>query len=581
MVVVFVCAVTAVEPPRSLPVEEYPRLEVTPSNLGAGDSAVLWLVKGMHNNGCVPTYETSYTLGREPMEIYPPVYTIAVRYTGAWPGPGSVCTMALTEYGPRFTVRDLQPGTYRVKDGESIVGTFSVAIAESHSVEGTVTDDPYPTKRMPQPIGGARVYRERMECLTPPVESTRSCQYAYSVIDSTVTDKQGHYEFPKTAGGSYRLRFAATGYAARSVDCVVQSDTTIDVKLVADDAVGRVSGRVMSVECPGHLQMPCVLRAAAGCTVTVFPSNYEYPVAYSAKADSPAKASLSIIPYPAYQAITDAEGNYTIENIPLSYNSFPVTVTARKAGYVTVSTDATISNLTTTTVDFQLEPAFANAVSDRIDGVVFTVATEKSHYRVGDALRVRYSVHNRSMATVRYDFTSTCQFDMTIRGDETGEVYRYMDNRGCGDALSSIELEPGEIETFQFPTRYIDEGNSSLDITAFMIGYERSAVTVEVTLPGATEITKGGVRATSEPVVRWSKRRGELLVTVDRPRTISLDVYRLDGRRVEAVSGRQRLRTGVNGLDMTGGIRAGGVYIVRLGGEGIRETVKIGTGLHR
>lgn len=558
----------------------FPRIEVTPRNPGVGDSAVVWLVKGVHSNSCVPTYRTSYTVTREPIEIYPPVYTVEVSYEESWPDPGSICGMVMTEYGPRFTLEELKLGTYRVVDGGSIVGSFSVT--ESHSISGTVTDDPRPSRRMPKPLEKVKVYLMRMEqmyTVDDPEASTALYPVPYGTIDSAVTDAEGRYGFSGYGDGQYRLSFVAAGYRGRVVNLALSTDTTIDVQLVPEDAAGAVSGTVSTVKCPSNplMGMPCVLEPLPGCTVTVYPAD----CGLIAPGPVPlAKGAADLVPLcPGYTAVTDEQGAYMIEDIALSYNEYPVTVTARKAGYVTATTSATLSNTMTTRVDFQLESAYVNSASDTVDGVVFTVATERRHYRAGELLRVRYTVYNGSMATVTYHFTSTCQFDMELTDDGGEVLYRYMDGRGCGDALTTIELGPGEAESFTFPSYTIGGGVDTLTAAAHMIGYDRSRVSVNVGVGGATSAAAAPVGVKRDgPALGWSARRNVLTVTLDREGTVGLDVFRLDGRRIAKLSGRRLLKRGANTIGFPKDGLSGGVFVVRATGPdfALIRTISVG-----
>ncbi|MBD3392695.1 MAG: hypothetical protein GF418_11395, partial [Chitinivibrionales bacterium] len=140
----------------------YPRLDVSPSNPAVDDTVTLWLVKGLNSDGCVPSYTASYTIETLPLEIYPPMRVVHLSYTQEWPPPGTVCIQVETEYGPKFTLPDIDVGSYTVKDGDSVVGSFYVGDSsvpvEEYTIDGTVYDDPAPLKRASQPIEGAKVY---------------------------------------------------------------------------------------------------------------------------------------------------------------------------------------------------------------------------------------------------------------------------------------------------------------------------------------------------------------------------------------------------------------------------------------
>ena len=96
------------------------------------------------------------------------------------------------------------------------------------------------------------------------------------------------------------------------------------------------------------VQTPCLLTPIEKCTVTVRKEIYYV---------GPVKMDAAIAPIPigpVYTAVTDAQGRYTIDSIPVTVNGEWIVVTARKAGFVAQAIDSTLWNTMTTRVNFSL-----------------------------------------------------------------------------------------------------------------------------------------------------------------------------------------------------------------------------------
>ncbi len=110
-----------------IPEPTYPQIMITPSKPVEGDTVDFWLIKDMYSNSCVPTYTNgSYEIEKQPEDIYPPDFTIYLSYTEIWPSESLECLAVMTEYGPKFTFKDMEVGNYTVMDNNSIAGSFRV-----------------------------------------------------------------------------------------------------------------------------------------------------------------------------------------------------------------------------------------------------------------------------------------------------------------------------------------------------------------------------------------------------------------------------------------------------------------------
>ncbi|MBD3315277.1 MAG: hypothetical protein GF344_05785 [Chitinivibrionales bacterium] len=567
----------------------YPHIQVTPTNPVVGDTVAVWLVKGMHSNDCVPRYEDiTLKVAQEPTTIQQPKFSVEVTYDEIWPKPDRPCTTLMTEYGPRFTLANLDVGTYCIKDGDTVANVFSVTYAPS--VRGIVTPDLYPLQHFVKlaPIKGAKVYLRRVyasNALPEPESNKIGSPYpiAYLIVDSTITDNTGYYDFSCQVGELYDMVFVADGFRERTLSFFLRADTTIDVRMVPDDAAGTVSGKVSELRCPslGEGGVSCFLDPVPRCTVTAYPEAYFQPHLKAYDTLSLEDMRRGTI---AYTAVTDEKGNYTIADIPLSYNRYPLRITARKAGYKTETSTVTISNTDTTIQSFFLESDYPNTASDTVDGVVFAIAADKTRYTSGDPLKVRYTITNGSMATVRYDFTSGCQFDLYVTADSGELVYHHMQGRRCTEALTNITLSPGEKEVFDFSPVNISCDSRMLQITARMIGYDRSAVSVMAEVDCPSAVSPQILASSRGPKVRWSMRTGRLVLHLDQTQDVSVEAFSLDGRRIRNLCLSRRFAAGTHAIDLNTRLTAGGVAVLRITGEHFEATKKVslvGSGLSK
>lgn len=211
-------------------------------------------------------------------------------------------------------------------------------------ISGTVTDDPFPTKRVPFPIKDVRVRLwQQLAILNSPSASSSIPVPGQILRDSATTSTTGSFAFKPISPGTYQVSFDNPLYVSREISVSAASDTSFTVLLLAAGAHARVAGTVWAA-CSGFLGMPCILKPIPGCTVTVAPTG---PVAFSAFITYP------IIPVTCV-AVTDSQGRYAIDSIPVSVNGERVSVSAVKTGFGPQTVDTVIWNTMTTTVNFSL-----------------------------------------------------------------------------------------------------------------------------------------------------------------------------------------------------------------------------------
>ena len=238
-------------------------------------------------------------------------------------------------------------------------------------ISGTVIDDTYPMKR---PIANVMVRLWELYAINTLLINPNPIQMV--LLDSTTTGALGTFAFkPVTAStyspGMYSVSFDNPSYVSRQIRVFTQADTSLTVFMLAAGAKARVAGTVWAW-CSGLLGMPCILQPIPGCTVTVSTSNAGWT------------DRITINPV---IAITDSQGNYVIDSIPVVVNGERISVSAGAAGYTAQTLDTTIRDNVTTTVNFSLAKA-AIGPSD-------TVYVTPQHPTASDSLHFTlYNAYN-------------------------------------------------------------------------------------------------------------------------------------------------------------------------------------------
>jgi hypothetical protein len=337
-------------------VQLYPQYRLTPKIPVMNDSVSFWFVKGMNGNSCVPRYLASFSIVQTSNMVCvrapcPQDFTISLTYS-VLPSPmGIACLAVMTEYGPRFNFGKLAVGNYTVvdsSDNKKTLMTFTVAEKSGvFGVRGTVTEDVGMLK-MFVPVQGAKVYLKRPRSVTLPIYPPI---ILYDLLDSTTTGVTGAYAFKSALYDTITLGFVAQGYQSLDKPIIVPPDTVVNAALLPVNAISRVTGTVWEATPPktiGCAPSPvgCVLGPVPGCTVTV-----QLPVLLLDKRKN-TTATLPLMQY--YRTISDKQGNYTIDSIPLTANRRVVRVLASAPGFVTQTKQDTLQVGTGPAVYFAL-----------------------------------------------------------------------------------------------------------------------------------------------------------------------------------------------------------------------------------
>ncbi len=117
-----------------------PQVILSPEDPTTADEVSLSIILGVHNNSCVPQYDTDYTL--DSVHVFcvvppcPPLYEIDLSYTvrAAEQDPSQACLDVITSYGPSWNFGYLNASEYTVTHEEDTIIVFTVTEAPDVSV---------------------------------------------------------------------------------------------------------------------------------------------------------------------------------------------------------------------------------------------------------------------------------------------------------------------------------------------------------------------------------------------------------------------------------------------------------------
>jgi len=567
----FIYSISIIPPER-----DYPVLEINPESPVEGEVVIVEYIKGMHNNGCVPSYKTSYEIELLPYDIYPPHYAINISYEEQWPGPEVRCLMIPTEYGPSYTFEKLNVGTYNVYDNKTMIGSFKVGL-KRNVLKGTVIDDPYPLKIKSQPIAGATVYigpqiyyLAQNDTIHTLAEDNESNAFILNEMysDSTITDKKGNYQFTRVPMGTYRIVVKAKGFQAKTVNTSIQNDTIINFTLLSEDAVSSFYGQITTVHCPGpQISAPCMIKAVAQCTVKVQLEN-----CFELIGPTPMDQSLWKPRCLVYSAISDENGKYVIENIPVSENGQRVTITASADGFKQMVKESTLYNTQKKRVDFQLEKSFVNSDTTSNDGLLFIVSTEKKRYNPGENLKVRYGIYNGGMGNITYGpFSGNCEYDLKVTDPEGRILYLLSESKHiCTRNIVYVEIGPDSLLTHNFGGWNIPlESVEYLNVTASLRGekYSKSSATVKVLVNPSTSVAQTKTFVPAEKGIGFNSKVGMLTVSVEKNQPVSIDLYGLNGAHIAQIIRNEYLTKGIHRFSILENSDVSGMAVVKIKGK--------------
>ena len=221
----------------------------------------------------------------------------------------------------------------------------------------------------------------------------------------------------------------------------------------------------------------------------------------------------------------------------------------------------------------------ANVHTDTIDGVVFSLAIEKKTYKPGDSLRARFLIRNRTMATVVYDFTSSCMFELQVAGSRGNSIYSFLEKQACKPQPSRIALAPSAEKVMEFPSvPLVVKQTDSLTIKAAMAGYPLSSVQAKAAYKAAI-VASGPVALegsrSDKPVVEFNREKKMLVIRIEHAQRLTISAFVLTGKKMNKLSVEKFLAPGTHLINFNNRKLADGVVIFKVEGAGFSESKTI------
>jgi hypothetical protein len=568
-------------------VSAYPYILVQPDTSYADkDPVILQIVKGRASNSCwAPTYEeVSFAVEISPLTIYPPQYSVTVQYKEIPVPKDRVCPDVYNPviYGPVFKLGILKEGRYTVIDSGRSVGTFAVTVENKvplYVIKGKVVDDPYPLKRMSLPIPKVRIEVKKQIATPIVVDQVSRPVPIEQPVCTTFTDSSGNFALKELGRGIYRLYCTHPDFNPATLGLTLSSDTAVAITMTATSAAAAVTGRVTEISVVSDIVSAGI--PVEGCTVQV-----ARPAIYITDAGGTAsiEPGLSAV---TLTTVADKSGMYAVPKIPIAYNGERWRITAIKNGYVTESRLVALYNMGTDTVDFAVQRSFINFNSDTVRGIIFTIATNKSLYTVGEGVTTRYTITNTTADPVTFSpFAMQCEYDMTVASADGTVLFRLSDVTQCLESFAPVEItvQPGQTVLKTFPVYYVPDFTTiasqktpRLIIAARLRGekYDETELSVGITVQRATTSALPAVPLHSNlPSISCAPVRNGVVLKLSGPQNVSLTVYSLDGKINRDCSFKKELSAGSH-LFPFFSAGPGGVYIVNIAAGHYSKAFKI------
>lgn len=84
------------------------------------------------------------------------------------------------------------------------------------------------------------------------------------------------------------------------------------------------------------------------------------------------------------------------------------------------------------------------SVVSESEGIRLTLQTDKPEYAPGEPVVLTFEVKNMTSVVHSFNFSDACQHEFSIRNGDT-LVWNLGHDRMCAQALTSFDLEPGEV----------------------------------------------------------------------------------------------------------------------------------------
>ncbi|MGB7566927.1 MAG: hypothetical protein WBM07_03640, partial [Chitinivibrionales bacterium] len=158
----------------------------------------------------------------------------------------------------------------------------------------------------------------------------------------------------------------------------------------------------------------------------------------------------------------------------------------------------------------------------------------------------RYTVENTSSAPETLLINPGCQYDMTIVKPPRDTLYHYLKLRACTDLIETIVLQPNQVLTMDFPGWESDSAYDSLRVSAMLAGLAASAASIDIRFeqPVTGINAHAAVVPFKDAMIAYERPSNVLTLSVASARSIKVDLYGLDGRKIAALFDREQCGPG-------------------------------------
>ena len=216
-----------------------------------------------------------------------------------------------------------------------------------------------------------------------------------------------------------------------------------------------------------------------------------------------------------------------------------------------------------------------SARADTVDGVIFSATSGSASLHPGELLRVKYRIKNNSMATVTYDFPTSCQFDLQVADSKGTLVYSLLAANRCASSPTRITLLPGTEKTVDLNAPFSLRRTDTLRVKAMMAGYPLSRIQVKVLQHAAATAVQPSTLEGIDPLkpeLSFNHATKILTITLSRPQHLSISAFVLTGKQVNKLATEKFLSAGTHQISFNNQKLGDGIVIFKVEGAGFSET---------
>ncbi|NLG17515.1 MAG: hypothetical protein GX556_09330 [Fibrobacter sp.] len=427
------------------------------------------------------------------------------------------------------------------------------------NISGIVYHDVYPANMVNRPVSGAevKIWAPRLMLLNRgPDEEDQ-----YILLDSAVTDENGSYSLtiPSTIEnigyGTYSISVTHNKFVSRIIPLNTTKDKVFDILLVSTEAKTQIKGFV-GTGC-SNVDTLCKLQPVEGCTVEV---RATFPPVDGLLLPDDIVLYTGVI---RLRAVTNKQGLYNIDSIPLSSNGEKVYVSALKNGYPAPLTQTSVYNKSSEEIDFNLVREFGTYNNDTVlidplepadtDSLTFSLFTT-GHCCCSDFWNKGVSVKDTII------FISYIVSDTSCSKCDC-------ESAGAWEQFKSAPIPAGHYAIYTSEVNYCPGEACHVEIMSKQVG--------EITIDAASPIKQTVIRKNLPETASLKTLGSNLLISLRQSSLITLKIYDIQGALLSEIQ-MGKLPAGNHKVEMKkqGNVRASEMVIVQMNVDGVSRVSK-------